>query len=103
MESNGMQNVEIVVHFDTPEPGQLVEVRRRRWVVNYVTAGTLTRSSNSRQHLVNLSSLDEDFSGEEIQVIWELEPGARVLEKAGLPSITGCYQCGSQFSSITFS
>jgi SNF2 family DNA or RNA helicase len=89
MESNGMQNVEIVVHFDTPEPGQLVEVRRRRWVVSDVTVGTLARSSNNKQHLVNLSSLDEDFSGDEIQVIWELEPGARVLEKAGLPSITG--------------
>jgi hypothetical protein len=41
------------------------------------------------QHLVTLSSLDEDALGEELQVIWELEPGAQVLEKAGLPEITG--------------
>jgi len=27
--------------------------------------------------------------GEEIQVVWQLEAGAQVLEKAGLPSITG--------------
>ena len=27
--------------------------------------------------------------GEEIQVVWQMEAGAQVLEKAGLPSITG--------------
>lgn len=33
------------------------------------------------------SSIDEDALGEELQVIGELEPGARVLEKAGLPKV----------------
>jgi len=72
-----------------PEPGQLVEVRRRQWVVTDVSSGVLTNSSLEEQHLVSLASLDEDFSGEELQVIWQLEAGAQVLEKAGLPSITG--------------
>lgn len=72
-----------------PEPGQLVEVRRRQWVVTDVAGGALSSFSNSDQHLVSLSSLDEDSLGEEIQVIWQLEPGAQVLEKAGLPTISG--------------
>ena len=73
-----------------PEPGQLVEVRRRQWVVTNVSGGSMPSSKYDRgQHLVNLSSLDEDCLGEELQIIWQLEAGAKVLEKAGLPSITG--------------
>lgn len=71
-----------------PEPGQLVEVRRRQWVVSEATTGSALPGTRP-QHLVTLSSLDEDALGEELQVIWELEPGAQVLEKAGLPEITG--------------
>lgn len=79
-----------VVRFGAvPEPGQLVEVRRRQWVVTDVSGGALSSSSNGDQHLVGLSSLDEDSMGEEIQVVWQMEAGAQVLEKAGLPSITG--------------
>ena len=78
------------VSFGTvPESGQLVEVRRRQWVVTDVTGGALSPSSNGDQHLVGLSSLDEDSLGEEIQVVRQIEPGAQVLEKADLPSITG--------------
>ncbi len=33
------------------------------------------------QHLVTLTSVEDDALGEELQVIWELEPGARVIEK----------------------
>lgn len=72
-----------------PEPGQLVEVRRRQWVVTDVSGGAFSLTSDGDQHLVCLSSLDEDSMGEEIQVIWQIEPGAQILEKAGLPSITG--------------
>jgi SNF2 family DNA or RNA helicase len=72
-----------------PESGQLVEVRRRRWTVTEITAGNLAASPAGEQHLVGLTSLDEDSLGEELQVIWELESGATVLEKAGLPSING--------------
>ncbi|MET3497866.1 DISARM system SNF2-like helicase DrmD [Variovorax boronicumulans] len=71
-----------------PEPGQLVEVRRRRWVVAEVDSAKLTSNSNS-QSLVSLSAIDEDGLGEELEVIWEIEPGAQVIERAGLPSITG--------------
>lgn len=69
-----------------PEPGQLVEVRRRQWVVAEVDASKL---GSVQQHAVTLASIDEDALGEELQVIWEIEPGAHVIERAGLPAITG--------------
>ena len=69
-----------------PESGQLVEVRRRQWVVNEVSGSNGTGAS---YNLVSLTSIEEDFLGEELQVIWEIEPGRRIIEKAGLPGITG--------------
>lgn len=71
-----------------PEPGQVVEARRRRWIVSEAPGGSSLPGARP-QHLVALSSLEEDALGEELHVIWELEPGAQILEKAGLPSITG--------------
>lgn len=69
----------------TPESGQLVEVRRRHWIVADVQASGLT----AEQNLITLSSVEEDALGETLDVIWEIEPGAHVVEKAGLPSISG--------------
>jgi superfamily II DNA or RNA helicase len=37
--------------------------------------------------VVTLSSVDEDALGEELQVVWQIEPGARILERAGLPRV----------------
>ncbi len=73
-----------------PEPGQLVEVRRRQWVVSDVQGSSSRTGLNGQQHLVTLASIDEDALGEELQVVWQIEPGAKVFEKAGLPRITGC-------------
>lgn len=42
-------------------------------------------NGNGREHLITLSCLEDDALGEELQVIWELEPGAKVLEKVDLP------------------
>lgn len=72
-----------------PETGQLVEVRRRQWVVSEVQGAALSSNLTGENHLVTLSSLDEDALGEEIQVIWQIEPGAQVLERVGLPQISG--------------
>jgi len=71
-----------------PEPGQLVEARRRQWIVSEVDAGTVAPGLPTR-HLVRLASIDEDALGEEIEVLWELEPGAHVIERGGLPRISG--------------
>lgn len=71
-----------------PENGQLVEVRNRQWIVTNVNLSTLVTGFAS-QSLITLSSIDEDCLGEELEVIWEIEPGAQIIERAGLPSITG--------------
>src|SRR5436190_16359656 len=74
-----------------PEQGQLVEARRRQWVVGDVGASAFRDLfAPTIQGLVSLVSVDEDSLGEELQVIWQLEPGARVLDRAGLPTISGC-------------
>lgn len=73
----------------SPEAGQLVEVRRRQWVVADVQASVNDDALSSPQHCLMLSSIDEDSLGEQIEVIWEIEPGAHIIEKAGLPTITG--------------
>jgi len=39
--------------------------------------------------LITRSSINEDGLGEELEVIWEIEPGAQIIERAGLPSFTG--------------
>ena len=41
------------------------------------------------QHLISLSSVEDDALGDELQVMWELEPGARIHEKVALPDPTG--------------
>src|SRR5262245_25439147 len=76
-----------------PEQGQLVDVRQRRYVVTEVEASTLPpsplKSPRPLQHLVTLASVEDDALGEELQVVWELEPGPRVYEKLALPDPTG--------------
>ncbi len=69
------------------ECGQLVEVRKRQWVVTEISKSAF--GGSNAQHLVTLISLDEDASNETLQVVWEIEPGARILESAGLPTISG--------------
>ena len=55
-----------------------------------VTAPSPLKPSNApRQHLVTLTSIEDDALGEELQVFWELEPGARKLEKVDLPEAGG--------------
>ena len=77
-----------------PEQGQLVEVRSRQYVVADVVSGSLPdgivadERDRRQQHLVSLSSIEDDGTGEELHVVWELEPGARLFEKAGLPEPT---------------
>ena len=76
----------LVFTSSAPEPGQLVEVRRRQWIVAEVDASAVSPELPKR-NLVKLASIDEDALGEEIEVLWELEPGAHVIEHAGLPTL----------------
>ncbi|MFO0614240.1 MAG: DISARM system SNF2-like helicase DrmD [Polyangiaceae bacterium] len=59
-----------------PRVGAIVQVRHRQWLVEDVTAppalGQATR--------VRLVCLDDDHQGRALEVLWELELGARVLQ-----------------------
>lgn len=68
-----------------PEQGQLAQIRGRRFVVTDVRTSHAPNSS----HLVTLLGMEDDSFGEELQVIWELEPGAQVYEKLELPQPQG--------------
>jgi len=76
-----------------PEPGHLVRVRHRHFVVLDVQKSTQPPDSPSGedarpQHLVSLSSVEDDALGTEVRAVWELEPGATIHEHAGLPRPT---------------
>lgn len=78
---------------NVPEQGQLVRVRSRQWVVNEVKPSKLPPpamkpSFDGAHNLITLSSVEDDGLGEELQVVWEVEPGATVIEKVALPEPT---------------
>jgi SNF2 family DNA or RNA helicase len=84
----------LVTSSSPPEQGQLVSVRQRQFIVSEVARSTLPTTvlqsfPSLSQHLITLSSVEDDALGEELQVIWELEPGASVIEKVVLPEPTG--------------
>ncbi len=55
-----------------PDPGQLVRVRM--WVVGEVLRDSQAAlDDRTVQHHVSLVSVDDDATGEELQVIWEIE------------------------------
>lgn len=77
-----------------PEQGQLVQVRSRPWVVNVVKPSLLPFPAmqlpgGATHNLLTLSSVEDDGLGEEIQIVWEIEPGAKIVEKVALPEATG--------------
>ncbi len=72
-----------------PDLNQLVRVRGRHWVVSDVRRSTLKHDPlavhDRLQHLVELSSVEDDGLGETLSVVWEIEPGARVLASETFP------------------
>lgn len=71
-----------------PELGQVVRCRDRVWAVNEVTPSSLPPdpiSGTSTHHLVRMSSLEDDGFGDELSVIWQIEPGTAVIPHQALP------------------
>ncbi|WP_017574760.1 DISARM system SNF2-like helicase DrmD [Nocardiopsis kunsanensis] len=62
--------------------GTLVQVRRQKWVVSAVDP------SDDGATLVSLQSVEEGRYGQTLDVLWEIEPGRRILPKGALPEIT---------------
>ncbi|MEQ1861835.1 MAG: DISARM system SNF2-like helicase DrmD [Chthoniobacteraceae bacterium] len=74
---------------NAPEPGQIVQVRQRPFVVIETTASLLPDAkADGGQHFVRLSSVEDDALGEELEVVWELEAGAVCMERSSLPNVT---------------
>ncbi len=79
---------------EIPELGQLVEVRRRQWVVMDARQTSPALGNDTpKQNLLILASLEEDAMGESLMAVWELEPGARILDVAELPKVEGFDSC----------
>ena len=55
--------------------------------LNWGPALTFTRQDLSR--FVPLASVEDDGLGEELQVVWEVEPGAKVVEKIAVVAVSG--------------
>jgi SNF2 family DNA or RNA helicase len=77
-----------------PDVGQLVHVRQRRFVVVDVAPSQLepapgSYALNALTHVLTLSSVDDEGLGEELRVVWELEPGTEIFERGTLPEPLG--------------
>ena len=77
-----------------PEPGQVVSVRHRQYVVTDIQQtrtllSPMVQTLETLQHLVSLASIEDDALGEELQTIWEVEAGAYIYERVDLPKPTG--------------
>lgn len=88
-----MSTVSLSAKETTPEKGQLVQVRSRPWVVSDVKPSSLPLPAMKlpvakSQNLLTLNSVEDDGLGEELQVIWEIEPGAKIIERVALPEPT---------------
>jgi hypothetical protein len=65
-----------------PEPGQIVRVRSRRYLVEVVLGGPAQPAllghpaMPARESRVRMSCLDDDAQGEELEVVWEREVAA---------------------------
>ena len=62
-----------------PEPGELVQVRTRRWLVEEVAAPP--RPGHSAR--VRLACADDDAQGRALEVFWDCEPDRRILAQEG--------------------
>ncbi len=78
---------------DAPEIGALVRVRGQQWVVSRLhvssqPADELAATRLPGRTLVTLTSVSDDDLGEELTLVWEVEPGREVVPANRLPDVT---------------
>jgi len=76
-----------------PEPGQLVQVRGQQWVVTDVAhsrqpVDELAASRLPGRTLAWLTSISDDDLGEELTLVWEVEPDREIVPATKLPEVT---------------
>lgn len=89
-----------------PTKGQIVHARHRQWVVDQVQAGQADESP-----LVRLICLDDDDPGRAVDILWNLELGARVVapeahgigspSKLDAPAHFGAYLHALKWSAVS--
>ena len=83
---------EILAVDQAPQVGELVRVRGQQWVVNRRSTSSQPRDELAPdlpgRTLVTLTSVSDDDLGDELTVVWEVEPGREVLPETRLPAVT---------------
>jgi superfamily II DNA or RNA helicase len=72
--------------------GQLVRVRGQQWVVSDLSVSELpvdelAAATLPGRTMVRLTSVSEDDLGEDLTVVWEVEPGRAVIPSGALPPV----------------
>src|SRR5262249_50257314 len=70
------------------ELGQVVRCRDQVWTASEMAPSALQAdpiAGTRPHHLVRMSSIEDDGYGDELSVIWELEPGTQVIPHQELP------------------
>ncbi|AWT46693.1 MULTISPECIES: DISARM system SNF2-like helicase DrmD [Streptomyces] len=87
-----------------PEEGNLVEVRGQSWVVARVEPSPPAPDGHENRRpatLVHLQSVADGRFGDTLSVIWEVEPGRRVLPAGSLPDAsTGTYDSPNRLAAF---
>ena len=96
-----------LVHEGTPQPGQVLSARGRQWLVEETIPGSQPHESS----LLRLACLDDDAPGKKLEMLWDLEIGAKVIdprvsplgkpEKLDPPSHFGAYLHALKWSSVS--
>ncbi|MCK9925848.1 DISARM system SNF2-like helicase DrmD [Frankia sp. Mgl5] len=81
---------------ELPGIGALVEVRGQKWVVAETDARVAPDGEEAHSgsgptvpsSLITLQSVEDGRYGHTIEVIWEVEPGRRILPSGSLPEVT---------------
>jgi superfamily II DNA or RNA helicase len=73
----------MTIQEEIPQAGTLVEVRGQRWVVGDPPEPGADYAST----LLNLQSVEDGRYGESLRVIWEVEPGRKILPRRSLPDV----------------
>ena len=76
-----------------PEVGQQVFLRGQPWIVSEVLPSlrdpdVLGESAEPHRTLVRLWNVGDHGLGSELEVVWEAEPGRRILDAATFPEVT---------------
>lgn len=78
---------------DSPEVGQLVRARGQQWVVaavdrSHQPTDELSATRLPGRTMVTLTSVADDDLGEELRLVWEVEPGREIVPATALPEVS---------------